>query len=86
MYVNYSTQNLGLLFEGYALDYSLTLNATYLSRDTSESRDTEIADHFKKLLAGERYSENIYTFPMEKNIPKKDYRLNYRVGNIVIGV
>ena len=85
-YTNYSVQGLGYIFGEYALRYDLTLNATYLARNVSTQKDTEITKHFDSLSRGERYRENIYVFPVESNVPTGDYGLHYyRMDGIVVG-
>lgn len=68
------------VFETYALDYDLSLNISYLSRDMSSVADRKTLSHFKTRKEGASYPEIIYIFFDFSDIPDSaQSHLNYYV-------
>lgn len=86
-YLLYCNPELSCRFEEYALQYDLTLNITYMSRDLSNTADQKTYEHFEKRKKGENFSDIIYVFGYNFEKPDPDIvRLNYYlIDGYVIG-
>lgn len=86
-YLLYCNPELSCRFEEYALEYGLTLNITYMSRDLSDKADKKTYAHFKKRENGERFSDIIYVFGYNFEKPNPEIvGLNYYIiDGYVIG-
>lgn len=86
-YLLYCNPELSCRFEEYALDYDLTLNITYMSRDLSDIADEKTYDHFELRAQGEGFPDIIYVFGETFDKPDPELvGLNYYIiDGYVIG-
>ncbi len=77
-----------VVFEEYALENDMVLNAAYCSRDTTASADRYSDENLEKRIQGEKFPEVLYVFINREIMEEqsKKFRLNvYEYGNIYIG-
>lgn len=86
-YLLYCNPELSCRFEEYALDYDLSLNITYMSRDLSDKADQKTYEHFTRRKNGETFPDIIYVFgrDFEKPDPKLVGLNYYLIDGYVIG-
>ena len=76
------------VFEEYAKDNGMSINAAYCSRDTTPSGDAYSDENLKRRKAGERFPKTLYVF-INEDIEKEQgikFDINiYRFDNIYIG-
>lgn len=65
----YCNPELSCRFEEYALEYDLSLNITYMSRNLSDKADKKTYAHFEDRLEGTRSPETIYVFGLTFDKP-----------------
>ncbi|MCR5144572.1 MAG: DUF6311 domain-containing protein [Lachnospiraceae bacterium] len=78
---------LSCIFEHYALEYNLSLNVTYMSRDMSSFADKKTLSHFKEREKGKSYPDIIYVFYDISEIPPaEESHLNYyKLDGYIVG-
>lgn len=83
----YNAPDVSCHLEHYALQYGLSLNVTYMSRDFSKAADEATAKHLQTRKNGERHPEIIYIFLQESTVPPaKESGLNYyEMDGYIIG-
>lgn len=87
-YLLYCNPELSCRFEEYALQYDLSMNITYMSRDLSEQADKLTLEHFEQRMQGEQFSNDIiYVFGLTFDKPQPALvGLNYYlIDGYVIG-
>lgn len=86
-YLLYCNPELSCRFEEYALDYGLSLNITYMSRDLSDIADEKTYEHFGLRAQGESFPDIIYVFGNAFDKPDPELvGLNYYIiDGYVIG-
>ena len=74
-------------FAEYALEYDLSLNITYMSRDLSEQADAKTTAHFKERENGTSFPDIIYVFgeTFDKPAPELVGLNYYMIDGYVIG-
>ena len=76
------------VFEEYAIEHGMSMDAAYCSRDTTASADAYSDENLKRRQSGERFPNILYVFInddiMYEQAPKFDLNV-YRYENIYIG-
>ncbi len=74
----YNAPDVSCHLEHYALQYGLSLNVTYMSRDFSKAADEASAKHLQTRKNGEKHPEIIYVFLQKSTVPPaEESGLNY---------
>lgn len=83
----YNAPDVSCHLEHYALQYGLSLNVTYMSRDFSKAADAATAKHLQTRKNGEKHPEIIYVFLQESTVPPaEESGLNYyEMDGYIIG-
>lgn len=83
----YNAPDASCHLEQYALQYGLSLNITYMSRDFSKAADKAAKEHLKSRKNGEKHPEIIYVFLQETTVPPtEESGLNYyKLDGYIIG-
>lgn len=83
----YNAPDTSCHLEQYALQYGLSLNVTYMSRDVSKAADKTARKHLETRKNGEKHPEIIYVFLQESTVPPAtESGLNYyELDGYIIG-
>ena len=83
----YNAPDTSCHLEQYALQYGLSLNVTYMSRDVSKAADKAARKHLETRKNGEKHPEIIYVFLQESTVPPAtESGLNYyKLDGCIIG-